>query len=460
LQFTAATGASGTATVTVVAQDSGDTSNGGANQSPAQTFVINVAAAPVNALPTIAAIGNVTINEDALLQTVNFSGVSAGGDTPAQAVAITVSSSNPTLIPTPTVSYTSPAASGSLSFTPAANLSGSSTITVTVRDSGLDLIPGNTDDGITPITFTITVTSVNDVPSFTVGANQTVNEDAAGQTVNGFISVSSPGPNEVGQTLTYNIAGNSNPGLFAVAPSISSTGVMTYTPAANAFGVATITVTVTDDGGTANGGVETSGSQTFTITVDPINDAPSFVKGSDLLIPFNSLAQTFPGWATALATGPANESTQTLALVVTNNSKPSLFAVAPAVASDGTLTFTHTPGQQGSATITLRVTDNGGTAGGGVDQSATQTFVITVDAPVNGLPTINTIPTLSLLEDAGLQTVNLSGITAGGEVQDLQVTVSSSNTALIATPTVNYTSPRMPAAVRRSRLPCGMPVSI
>lgn len=442
LQFTPATGASGTATITVFAQDSGGTTNGGVNQSPSQTFVINVAAAVVNAMPTINAISNVTINEDALLQTVNFSGVSAGGDTPAQAVAITVSSSNPTLIPTPTVSYTSPAATGSLSFTPAATLSGTSTITVTVRDSGLDLIPGNTDDGITPITFTVTVNSVNDVPSFTIGANQTVNEDAAAQTVNGFISVSSPGPsNEVGQTLTYNITANSNPGLFAVAPSISSTGVLTYTPTANAFGVATITVTVSDNGGTANGGVDTSGTQTFTITLNPVNDVPSFVKGSDLLIPFNSLAQTIPGWATAISAGPANESTQALTFVVTNNSNPSLFAVAPAVASDGTLTFTHTPGQQGSATITLRVTDNGGTTNGGVDQSSTQTFVITVDAPVNGLPTINAIPTLPLLEDAGLQTVNLSGITAGGEVQNLQVTVSSSNTGLIATPTVTYTSP-------------------
>lgn len=440
LQFTSATGASGSATVTVVAQDNGGTTNGGVNQSASQTFVINVAAAPVNALPAINAIGNVTINEDAGLQTVNFSGVSAGGDTPAQAVTISVSSSNPTLIPTPIVSYTSPAATGSMSFTPVANQSGSSTITVTVRDNGLDLIPGNVDDGSITTTFTVTVNSVNDVPSFTVGGNQTVNEDAAAQTVNGFITVSSPGPNEAGQTLTYNITNNSNAGLFAVAPSISPGGVLTYTPAANAFGMATITVAVTDNGGTANGGVDTSVSQTFTITMDPVNDAPSFVKGSDLLIPFNSLAQTIPGWATAISAGPANES-QTLTFVVTNNSNPSLFSVAPAVASDGTLTFTHLPGQQGSATVTLRITDNGGTSNGGLDQSATQTFVITVDAPVNGLPTINAIPTLPLLEDAGLQTINLSGITAGGEVQDLQVTVSSSNPTLIPTPTLSYTSP-------------------
>ena len=34
-----------------------------------------------------------------------------------------------------------------------------------------------------------------------------------------------------------------------------------------------------DDGGTANGGIDTSAAQTFTITVTAVNDAPSFIKG-------------------------------------------------------------------------------------------------------------------------------------------------------------------------------------
>ncbi|GAK59765.1 fibronectin, type III domain-containing protein [Candidatus Vecturithrix granuli] len=42
---------------------------------------------------------------------------------------------------------------------------------------------------------------------------------------------------------------------------------VTYTPAANASGAATVTVTLTDNGGTANGGVDTSAAQNFTITV-------------------------------------------------------------------------------------------------------------------------------------------------------------------------------------------------
>jgi Ca2+-binding RTX toxin-like protein len=51
---------------------------------------------------------------------------------------------------------------------------------------------------------------------------------------------------------------------------------LTYTPAANAFGTSTFDVAVQDSGGTANGGVDTSTTQTFTITVNSVNDQPSF----------------------------------------------------------------------------------------------------------------------------------------------------------------------------------------
>ncbi len=58
-----------------------------------------------------------------------------------------------------------------------------------------------------------------------------------------------------------------NPQLFSVAPTISSTGTLSFQSAANATGIATVTVKVKDDGGTANGGIDTSGIQTFTIDV-------------------------------------------------------------------------------------------------------------------------------------------------------------------------------------------------
>ena len=47
----------------------------------------------------------------------------------------------------------------------------------------------------------------------------------------------------------------------------NATGTLTFTPAANAFGTATVTVIVHDNGGTANGGVD-SVTNTFTVTIN------------------------------------------------------------------------------------------------------------------------------------------------------------------------------------------------
>lgn len=120
--------------------------------------------------------------------------------------------------------------------------------------------------------FDLTVTPVNDAPSFTKGGDQTVSEDAGARTVSGWATGISAGPFET-QTVTFS-ATNDNNTLFSVQPQVSSNGTLTYTPAANAHGSATVTAKATDNGGTANGGQNESGTQTFTITVTPVNDAP------------------------------------------------------------------------------------------------------------------------------------------------------------------------------------------
>ena len=67
---------------------------------------------------------------------------------------------------------------------------------------------------------------------------------------------------------------------------------LTYTPAANANGTATITLVLMDNGGTALGGVDTSAPQTFTITVTAVNDAPSFTVGPNQTVRENAGPQT------------------------------------------------------------------------------------------------------------------------------------------------------------------------
>ena len=77
--------------------------------------------------------------------------------------------------------------------------------------------------------------------------------------------------------------------------------------------------------------------------------------------------------------------------------------------------------------ITVTVTDDGGTANGGIN-TFIRTFTVTV-LPVNDAPTLDAISDpAAILEDAGQQTINLTGISAGGgESQALTVTATSSN---------------------------------
>src|SRR5207253_7151336 len=120
-------------------------------------------------------------------------------------------------------------------------------------------------------------------------------------------NISAGAADESGQTLTFQVTGNTNTALFSTGPAIAANGTLTYTPAANANGSATITISLKDNGGTANGGVDTSTSQTFTITVNAVNDAPSFTKGADQTVNNNTGAQTVANWATNISAGPSNE---------------------------------------------------------------------------------------------------------------------------------------------------------
>jgi PKD repeat protein len=171
---------------------------------------------------------------------------------------------------------------------------------------------------------------------------------------------------------------NNNSLLFSSQPAISNTGTLAFTPAADANGVATVTVQVQNNGGTANGGVDTSAPQTFTMTVLPVNQPPSFTKGADVTVLENCGQQTISNWATNFSPGPANESGQSILGYIISNNNNTLFSVQPAISNTGTLAFTPATDANGVATVTVQVQDNGGTANGGVDTSAPQMFTITV----------------------------------------------------------------------------------
>ena len=103
----------------------------------------------------------------------------------------------------------------------------------------------------------------------------------------------------------------------------------------------------------------------------------------------------------------------------------------------GSLTFTPT-GAAGTASVTVTV-NNGGT----IDNPTNQVFTVTVlPVPQTTPPTLNPLNNVVVYENAGVQTVNLTGISAGtsGNPTVNVYSVSSDNGSIISAPTVNYAS--------------------
>ena len=467
----------------------------------------NDTVAPVNVAPSFTKGTNQTVLEDCGSQTVSewATSMSAGpADEAGQTLDFVVTNDNNALFSVqPTV-----AANGTLTYMPATNGNGMATVTVSLHDNG-----GTVDGGVntsTPQTFTITVTPVNDAPvavpdSYTTAENTVLivatpgvlanDTDVDGQTLTAAIDVSNypshgtailqpdgsfkytpylnycgpdefkyrasdevvrttltkvslqvtavnhppygitlskatitenlPAGTQVGYFLTQDIEGNvgftyslSGPGAAVLAMTNGNYLVTTQALDHETQPAYTLHVRTTDAGGLW---YETD----FVISVTDVNDVPSFTKGADQTVLEDCGAQTVALWATSISAGPVDEAGQVLNFIVTNDNNP-LFAVQPAVAANGTLTYAPAANANGTATVTVRIHDDGGTANGGVDTSVAQTFTITVTV-VNDPP----VDTYTVTYTAGA-----NGTISGTSPQT--VNQGASSTAVTATPDTGY----------------------
>jgi len=361
LRFTLAPNVPGSAVVTVVTQDDGGTANGGVDKTT-NTFTITVLPTQPNAVPAVASpIPDFAGNEDAPDTSINLRAVFQDTQTPDEGLFFALRvHTNPALV----TAALNPA-TGVLQLHYRPDQHGVATITVRAADAFWLSVEE---------TFVVTVNSVNDAPVITLAPDVVVLEDAGGQTLPSFASFSAGPANESGQTLLGYSVSNSNNSLFAAQPAINGAGVLSFTTAANASGNATVTVTGQDSGGTANGGVDT-GTKSFTITVAPLNDAPSVTFATNVVTALLvGTSQTSSNFAT-FSPGPANESTQALVGYTLANSSNALFIVQPSINNGGTLAFTLAPNANGTAVVAVVVQDNGGTGSGGTDR-ATNTFTL------------------------------------------------------------------------------------
>jgi len=393
-----------------------------------------------NTPPTISAISNRSINEDANTGSIGFTVGDA--ETAAASLALTGSSSNTQLVPNANIAFSGTGANRTVTLTPAANAFGSAQITLSVSDGDLNASQ----------TFTLTVNSVNDAPTLSPISDVNVAQDAGQQTV-GLSGIGTGAANET-QTLTVT-ASSSNPSLIPTPTvtysSPSSTGTLRFTPAAGQSGSAQLTVTVADNGGTANGGINTF-QRTFTVNVIvSANAAPTLDDISPLTVTqaegetglsLGALGAGTRIWAVSPA-GPAQtttvnltgigtggESGQTLS-VSASSSNPTLVP-SPTVtysspASTGSLRITPAVGATGSAVITVTVRDNGG----GTD-TIQKTFPVTVNGPANTPPYLTRPADYTMYEDIPSGTIGI-GL---GDVQTvtdaLILTAASRNPSLVA----------------------------
>ncbi len=306
------------------------------------------------AAPTMAALSNVTINEDGVTPTI---AITVGDtDTDVNALVVTATSSNTTLVPNTGAALTigGAGANRTLVVTPAANRSGTATISVTVSDGAQTATR----------TFTLTVNAVNDAP--TVTRSPASGTSASGLTAHTTVTITDI--DTAGSALVLSTS-SSNTALLPnanVTVTISNTTSTTrtfdvaMTPAPGQAGASVVTLTASDGAATA--------VTTFALTVT-VPQPPSIAAITAQATPEDTPRDI------AVTVSDADTPLDMLVVTATSSNTTLVPNANLAVAGSGsgrTLTATPVANQSGTTTITVVVND--GLA------SAQTSFVLTVNA--------------------------------------------------------------------------------
>jgi hypothetical protein len=422
----------GTQIIQVRANDLGSSGPGGP-QTGVRDLAIEVVG--INDPPGFRSLAGVvvTVDEDAPASATSFPGflqdiqVGPTNENARQLVLLEVVSDTPSLF---TVPPRIDPANGRLQFTVAPNASGDTWVQVQAIDNG-GVANGGMDRS--PIDrFLLRVEAVNDAPVWTLpSASSGTIEDSLVITSRGMrlsdVDVGDQ-PMDVTLELESEAVWLDRPlpkGLQRVG---GSEGVLrwwgsldllnqaldelTFRPATNFFGTQNIRLTVNDLGSVGKGGGQVS-TAVFSLEITPVNDAPSFTalpEGTVVLVDEDAATNktTLSNFLTGIQVGPTNEVTrQTLSFEVSVEN-PNLFSQLPRISEAGELRFVPNPQAWGESLVTVHALDNGGTANGGWNRSATNSFRIVVQA-VNDPPVVTVSSTnLTLVgaaSDTGVRSV-------------------------------------------------------
>ncbi|HUR21908.1 MAG TPA: MBG domain-containing protein, partial [Vicinamibacterales bacterium] len=317
--------------------------------------------------PRISTVANQTISEDGATAVLNFT--VSDPETPAANLTLSGFAANPSLVPMQNFVFGGSGSNRTVVVTPAANLSGATTITLTVSDG----------TNYTSTNFLLTVLPVNDAPVIAGVGNQFIDEDTA----TGLLSFTVADVETTAGNLMLT-GGSSNPALAPINQIVfgGSAGNRTalVTPAPDAHGTSVITLTVSD--GT------NSASTSFVLTVHPRPDFPTISSVADQVINEDGTLGPLAVLVSSVDLDP-----QILTLSG-GSSNPSLLPtnriVFGGTGSNRTVTLAPVANASGTSVVTLAVSDG--------TNSASTSFLVTVN-PVNDAPLIGSVGDQVINED-------------------------------------------------------------
>ncbi|EKX49923.1 hypothetical protein GUITHDRAFT_104319 [Guillardia theta CCMP2712] len=388
----------GTANFSVSLRDDGGIERGGVNVSDVK--LLQLVVLPVNNRPSFSLLPSLPVLEGSGCS--NFTqvafNISAGaGNEIDQLISFTVISIDP-----PSFLADQPCSCSScppFSIDPATGLArfqvlehqvGNFTVEVQLVDSGGTERGGQNVSA--PETIELVILPVNDQPTFAVEnfdvyeQQELVHVSRRDVAINISVGIS---PDEVDQKFSFivNLLSSTQDPLISDV-SMLPNGTLLFLQYPRANGLATLSVIMEDNGGTANGGSNTSTLMYLNITVVPVNSQPTFELVNVSLwegTEFSMIADV----ARNISAGAADEGQQLLTFQVevmwsesvSFPDLPPAFLLHP----NGTLASSLPPYRNGEVQLSVVLSDDGGTANGGVNRSVEHRLGVRIE-PVNNAP--------------------------------------------------------------------------
>ncbi len=359
------------------------------SQNRSATNVFTVVVNELNSAPVLPAQTDLTINELALLTVTN---TATDSDLPANALAyaLTVTNSTGAVITNASIS-----SGGIITWTPGEEQGPTTNTFITVVTDTNPLAVNSSSLSATNV-FTVVVGELNTAPSLPSLPDVTINEQTLLSITNTATNLDTP-PNPVGYTLAV----TNSLGALITNATISSTGIITWTPSENQGPSTNTFITVVTDTNTlAVNAQNLSATNVFVVVVNEVNTAPTLPVLADLTV--NELVPLTVTNSASDLDSPANPVGYTL--LVTN--------LAGAVVTNASISpagiITWTPGEnQGPNTYTFItvVTDTNILAVNAQNLSATNVFTVVVNE-LNTAPSLPGLPDLTIYEFDTLSVTN------------------------------------------------------